>query len=218
MWERVAICLAAMLGVAVLWNLCFRRCNRRRGERAVVLIHSALAGSGEVTAVRWLEPSVLRIMLRLHTRLFHKPQLVVRLVPRQNPLRWLRHWRRAQSDTFTFEANLEVPPGFNLQVGQHRWFGRSRAHLPAHPESWEQQPVTRLILTSRQSWQREVTGMMNALLRCREREVQSVGFSPSPPHFSAIIKPESLAAGDRTSPTVFETLKELAAEVTASRR
>jgi len=170
-----------------------------------------------VVAVRWLGPSIFQIALRLGTGLFQHPGLMVRLVPRQNPLGWLRQWWRREPATVTFEADFDNPPGFNLQVGQHRWCGRTSKRFSRDTDHWKFEQVTPLILTSRQSWQREVTGMMNALLSCRNREVLSLGFRRTSPHFSATIKLEGISVEGRTGTNVFDTLRELAAGASASR-
>jgi len=209
--------MVAGAAAAVVWYLLFRRYNRRQGERAVASIQAALAGTGQVVAVRWLGPSIFQIALRLGTGLFQHPGLMVRLVPRQNPLGWLRQWWRREPATVTFEADFDNPPGFNLQVGQHRWCGRTSKRFSRDTDHWKFEQVTPLILTSRQSWQREVTGMMNALLSCRNREVLSLGFRRTSPHFSATIKLEGISVEGRTGTNVFDTLRELAAGASASR-
>ncbi|MFI5089619.1 MAG: hypothetical protein ACHP7P_06135 [Terriglobales bacterium] len=213
----MAICIVAGTAAAVVWYLFFLRYNRRQGERAVARIQAALAGSGQIVAVRWLGPSIFQIALRLGTSLFQHSELMVRLAPRQNPVRWLRQWWRREPATVTFEADLDIPPGFNLQVGQHRWCGRTSKRFSQDPDRWEFEQVTPLILTSRRSWQREVTGMMNALLSCRDREVMSLGFRRTSPHFSATLKLEGLSPEGRAGSNVFDTLRELAAGASASR-
>jgi len=218
MWGRAAICIVAGAAAAVVWYLFFLRYNRRQGERVVARIQAALADTGQVVAVRWLGPSIFHVVLRLGTGLFQHPGLMVRLAPRQNPVRWLWQWWGHEPATVTFEADFDTPPGFNLQVGQHRWCGRSRKRLPPDSEHWEFERVTPLILTSRRSWQREVTGMMNALLSCRNREGLSLSFRPTSPHFSATIKLEGLSPEGRAGANVFDTLRELAAGASASRQ
>jgi len=217
MWGKVAICLVAVAAAAVAWCLVFRRSNRRQAGSVVEWIRAALAGKGEVIAVRWLGPSIFQVALRLSTSLFQNPALTVRLVPRQNPLRWLRqHWRREPA-TITFEADLDSAPGFNLQVQQQRWSGRTSKRLSPDGKGWEFERVTPLILTSSQTWQREVASMMNALLSCREREVLSLGFRHTSPHFTATIALECISPEGRTGSNVFDTLRELAAGASASR-
>jgi hypothetical protein len=211
MWGRMAICVVASATAVVVWYLFFLRSNRRQADRVVGWIQSALAGKGQVVAVRWLEASIIRVGLRLGTSLFQHPALMVRLTPREMPHRWLRQWWRREPATITFEADFDIPPGFNLQVHQHRWSGRSSKRFASDPERWDFEHVTPLILTSRPTWQREVTGMMNALLGCREREVLSLGFRRTSPHFSATIRLECLSPEGHAGSNVFDTLKELAA-------
>lgn len=218
MWGRAAIGLAAGSTAAVLWYLFFWRYNRRQGEQVVAWIQAALAGTGQVVAVRWLGPALFQVALRLDTSLFQQPALMVRLVPRQMPLRWLRQWWRREPATITWQADLDIPPAFNLQVCHHRWSGRSRKRLVPDRGHWTFEPVAQLILTSRRSWQREVTAMMNALLSCREREVLSLSFHRTSPHFSAVIPLACLSPEGRAGANVFDTLRELAAGASASRR
>jgi len=208
--------MVAGAAAAVVWYLLFLRYDRRQGEQAVARIQAALAGTGQVIAVRWLGPSIFQVALRLGTGLFEHAQLMVRLAPRQNPVSWLRQWWRHAPATVTFEADFYSPPGFNLQVGQHRWCGRTSQRSP-DSDGWEFERVTPLILTSRPSWQREITGMMNTLLSCRDREVLSLGFRPTSPHFSATIRLDGISVEGGTGTNVFDTLRNLAAGASASR-
>ncbi len=217
MWGRAAICLLASAVVVVGWYLTFQRSNRRQAGRVMEWIQAALAGKGHVEAIRWLGPSIFHVALRLGTSLFQHPALMVRLVPREMPLKWLQHWWRRELPTLTFEADLDAAPGFNLQVHQHRWSGRSSKHVSPDPEHWYFEQVTPLIMTSSQSWDREVIGMMNALLSCRNREVLSLGFRRSSPHFSATVPLECISPEGRGGSNVFDTLRELAAGASASR-
>jgi len=216
MWGKVAICIVAVATVLVAWCFFFRHRNRRHGDRVGEWIRAALAGKGEVIAVRWLGPSSFHVALRLSTSLFQHPTLTVRMASRHNPLMWLRqHWRREPA-TVTFEADLDMPPGFNLELYQHSWSGRSSKRA-SEPERWEFERITPLILTSRPRWQREVANMMNALLSCREREVLSLGFRDTSPHFSATIALQCISPEGRAGSNVFDTLRELAAGASASR-
>jgi hypothetical protein len=218
MWGRAAIYLVAgATATVVLWYLLFLRYNRRQADRVLEGIQAALAGKGQVVAFRWLGASLLHVALRLGTSLFQHPALLVRLTPRENPLRWLgQRWRREPA-TITFEADLDIPPSFNLQVRQHRWSGRPSKRISADQAGWEFEQVTPLILTSRRYWQREVTAMMNTLLSCRDREVLSLGFRPTSPHFSATIPLQCISPEGRARSNVFDTLRELAAGASASR-
>jgi hypothetical protein len=217
MWGRVAIGIAAGAAAVVVWYLVFVRYNQRQGERMVARIQAALAGSGQVLAVRWLGSSTFQVALRMATGLFQHPGIMVRLVPRPNPIRWLQQWWRRAPATATFEADFHAPPAFNLQLGRHRWSGRTRRRFARGPGNWQVDRPTPIILTSRPCWPREVTRMMNSLLSRRDREVLSLDFRPTSPHFSATVRLEAITLeNDRVN--IFDTLRELAAEVSASRR
>jgi len=217
MWGKVAIYVLAVTGAIIVWYFSFRRSNRRHADRVLDWIRAAVAGKGQVVAVRWLGASCFHVALRLGTSLFQHPALTVNMAPRQNPLKWLQqHWHGG-AQTITFEADLDVAPGFNLEVHQHRWCGRSSKRSPTDLQSWEFEQITPLILTSRPCWEREVASMMNALLNCRERELLSLGFRNSSPHFSATIALEFISPEGRAGSNVFDTLRELAAGASASR-
>jgi len=217
MWGKMVIGVVAAAAAIVVWYLLLRRANRRHAAHVVDGIRAALAGKGEVVAVRWRSASLFQVVLRLGTSLFRHPALVVRLVPRENPLRWLRQWWRREPATITFEADFDSAPGFNLQVQQHRWSARSSKRISPGSEGWQFEQVTPLILTSSRTWQREVASMMNALLSCREREVLGVGFRRTSPHFSATIALECFSPEGRGGSNLFDTIRELAAGASAPR-
>ena len=217
MWGSAAIYLVAGAIVVLVWYLFFVRSNRRQAERVVEWIRAALAGQGHVVAVNWLGPSMFNVALRLGTSLFENPALMVRLVPREMPLRWLRQWWRREPATLTFEADLDVAPGFNLQIYQHCWSGRSSKRVSPDAERWQFDRVPPLIITSSQSWDGEVIGVMNTLLSCRNRDVLSLGFRRNSPHFSATIPLECISPQGRGGSNVSDTLRELAAGASASR-
>jgi hypothetical protein len=87
--------------------------------------------------------------------------------------------------TLVFEFDLDFPPGFNLEVSNYRWCGRTTRNFYSQPADWHFAQTMPLVLTSRRHWEREVTSMMNALLSCRERQFLSLSCrSPhSPPRW-----------------------------------
>jgi hypothetical protein len=218
MWERAAIYPALIAAAAGVWYFFFCRYNRREGTRTVRWIDSALAGKGQIVAVHWLGAALCELKLRLDRGPFHRPKLTIRLSPRQMPVRWLRHRWRGDTATITWQADLDVPPAFDLEVGRHRWSARSRKRLLPKPTQWTFQPVTPLILTSRRNWPREVISMMNVLLSSVDCPMLSVGFRSSSPHFSAVIPLAWLSPDAGGGEIAFEMMRELAAEASASRR
>ncbi len=217
MWGRVAICVVGGASVITLWYLWFLRYNRRESKQITEWLQAALAGKGRALAIRWLGPSLFQVPLRLTTNVFQHPAVFVRLTPREMPFRWFLHWWRREPATITFEADMDIPPGFNLEVHQHRWSGRTTKKFSPDPEHWHFEQVTPIIMTSRRQWQREVAGMMNALLSCREREFVSIGFRRTSPHFSATVLLECISPAGRNGSNVFDMIRELAAGASASR-
>jgi len=217
MLVRAAILVGLAVAVAGLWYLFFRRYNRRQGKQAVAWIDSALAGAGETVAVRWLGPALLEVKLRLQAGPFHQPAITVALLARHLPIRWLRQWWRREPSTITWQADLDMPPAFNLEVGRHCWSGRTRRRLLRERREWTFRPVTSLILTSRRGAPPEVVSMMNVLLSSRECQMLSVAFRRTSPHFSAVIPLDCISPEEHAGAVVFDTLRELAAGASASR-
>jgi len=217
MLGKAAIFAGLVIAAAVLWYLFFRRYNRRQGTQVMEWIHSALANAGEMVAVRWLGPALFEVKLNLYSGLFQQPNLTVSLVPRHLPIRWLRRWWRREPATVTWQADLDVAPSFNLEVGRHCWSGRTRRRLVPDRTEWTFQPVTSLILTSRRGAPREVVSMMNVLLSSRECQMLSVAFRRTSPHFSAVIPLDCISPEDHAGAVVFDALRELAAGASASR-
>ena len=165
----------------------------------------------------WENASRFRVRLELVTAMFRQASLVVQLSPRQHPLSWLMKQIRRQSETLTFQADLDSAPSFNLEVHNYRWYGRSRRRLSSESHNWELHQTTPFVLTTRNEWQREITSMMNALVASRECECSSVSFRRSSPHFSATVPLEILAPGLQNQPEIFDVLRELAAGASTAR-
>ena len=201
----------------MLWYWLFTSWNRRRAQALLVNIESAL---GQVSSVQWLSSSQFLVSLRLADCNFAQPSVTVRLVPRELPLSWIHGLIKKQRETVTFDANLQYPPGFNLEVQNQRWWGKAkktRKRLPKNSSVVRLKHVGPFVLTSRRDWQRDITSMMHALSASRDCDLLSVSFRRSSPHFSATIPLEAIA-GQQCSPVkVFETLRELASGASAAR-
>ena len=211
----VYVMTAAILVLA--WYFGFVAYNRRQARRIMGWLERALAGQGQILGVQWLRPSLFQAPLRLRTNVFQHPAVLVRIAPRELPFSWLVKWWRREPDMLIFEADFDFPPGFSLEVRNHRWCGRTTRRFSGSPERWEFEQTTPIVLTSRRHWEREVTGMMNALLSCRERDFLRLAFSKRSPHFSATVSLESISPAADSSGNVFEMLRELAGGASAPR-
>jgi hypothetical protein len=208
---RVGIYVLLGAVLVLVWYFAMLAYQRRKAGVLVSWLEKALAGHGQIAGVRWLRPSLFQAALRLRTSVFRHPLVSIRMKPREFPLNWFSNWWQGNPEVLVFEADLDSPPSFNLEVRSHRWCGRTAKRLSTNPDEWTFEQTIPIVLTSRSHWEREVTSMMNALLSCREREFLSLGFHRSSPHFTASVLLDSISPrhGDGTS--LFEMLRELAA-------
>jgi hypothetical protein len=208
---RVGLYVVVGTVLALIWYFAARAYQRRKAGQLMSWLEKALTEHGQVTGMRWLRPSIFQAALRLRTSVFRHPLISVRMKPREFPLNWISSWWQGQPEILVFEADLDSPPGFNLEVRNHRWCGRTAKRLSMDPEDWTFEQTMPIVLTSRRHWEREVTSMMNALLSCREREFLSLAFHRNSPHFTASVLLESISPQHGDGSRIFEMLRELAA-------
>ena len=123
----------ALLGVWYFW---FIRYNHRKAATVLRWVQFACADRGRVLAPRWIGSSLLQATLHLPSRWFADARLTVHLLPRHVPVQWMISRWRKQKETLTFEADLEYAPGFQLDVFNHRWCGRSRSKFFSRSREW----------------------------------------------------------------------------------
>lgn len=213
LWTTYA---AVAIVLIAIWYGVSLRYNRRRGRKVLRWIETAFAGHGKVVGVHWTAPSRFHAQLRLSANVFQHASVIVQLAPRELPLTWLAARLRRQQETVTFEADLDFPPDFNLEVQNHRWMGRTQRCFPRNPSAWHTETMAPFMITTRKDWQRELSSMMDALLASRERDFLSLSFHRSSPHFSASIPLEAISPSAAGS-GLFDVLRELAGGASASR-
>ncbi len=208
----------AVVGIALvlLWYVWFRRQNRRKSIQVLQRVKTAFAGHAQIISVRWTGTSRFSVRLKVLSTLFQHASVLVDLHPRELPLNWL--WSRLQKrkETLTFEADLECPPAFNLEVHNHRWCGRTRS-FPKDHRRVAVDTCGPFVLTTRNDWQREITTMMTALVASRDCDFLSVNFHRSSPHFTATVPLDSLSPESQCEAQIFNVLRELASCASASR-
>lgn len=208
--------LAAVL-LILGWYLSFRRYNRRKGIAVLHWVERAFHQHGEVEGVEWTTASRFRVQLRLVPTLFRKASLLVQLLPRESPVSWMLSRIRKQPETLTFVADLDGAPSFNLEVHNHRWYGRTRRRFPPKVQAWSLEQVGPFVMTTRNDWQRDITSMMGALVASRECDCLTVSFSRTSPHFSATVPLETLSPESQIQSDIFDVLRELAAGAASAR-
>ena len=212
--------IAAGILLVSVWYLWFFRTNRRRSRVLIEQIRSALGGHAQIVGIHWISPSRFHVRLRLFPEIFRQCSVAVQLVPRELPLSWFLSAIRNQRETLTFEADLDVPPGFSLEVHNQRWSGRSGRKERRQPHLDRVETCGPFVLTTRTDWQREITAMMNALVASRDSDFLTVSFRRTSPHFAASVPVSSLSE-EHTARyggyDMFDVLRELADCASASR-
>lgn len=217
MWIEAAACIAAATVAIVLWYAWFLRYNRQRSLQALRWLESSLGGHGRVVGVQWTAPSRAQAQLRLAPGVFQRVWAIVELLPRELPLRWIAARLRRQPEMITFQADLDIPPEFNLEVHNHRWCARTRRKVPRDAARWETERVTPFMLVTRNEWQREISPMVDALLASRDQDFLNVTFQRRSPHLCASLPVDALAPDAPQHADLFEVLRELAGSASASR-
>lgn len=212
----IAIDVVAGAALILLWYFVFLRYNRRKSIAVLQRIRIAFAGHAQIVGIRWTGASYFHIRLRVLSHLFQHASIAVHLHPRELPLNWAWVRLKNRQETLTFEADLEFPPVFNLEVQNHRWCGRTR-RFPKDGSGIALEHCGPFVLTTRHDWQREITTMMNALVASRDSDFLSVSFRRTSPHFSATVSLDSLLPESDCEAQMFDVLRELASCASASR-
>ena len=205
----ILIDAASAATLLTVWYLLFLRYNRRRSKEILQRLRGAFAPQAQIMSVRWMGSSQFTVRLRVVSTLFQQATLQVRMHPRQIPFLWMWERLKRQQEQMTFEADLECPPGFNLEVQNHRWCGRTRNKLPRDLRRLALDQCGPFVLTTRNDWQREITAMMSALVASRDCDFLSVNFRRTSPHFSATL-PLFSVAQETGEAQFFDVLQELA--------
>ncbi len=203
--------------LVVAWYFWFLRYNRRKALQVIHWIERAFCGHAKIGNVHWAAASRFDVQMLLSPCLFRQASLMVQLLPREVPVSWLLSRMRHQPETLTFQADLDCAPCFNLEVHNHRWYGRTRRRFPEKSQSWMLHHAGPFVLTTRNDWQREITSMMGALVASRECDCLTVCFRRSSPHFSVTVPLETISPSSETQGEIFDVLRELAAGASTAR-
>jgi hypothetical protein len=199
------------------WYVSFVRYNRAKAAEVLLWIKTAMSGHAQILGVQWCSSSRFQVRLRVGPGTFQRACVVVQLMPREFAFNWLASKLKKERELVTFEADLDYPPSFNLEIHNQRWCGRSKRGAKLDPERSHVESFGPFVLTTRKDWQREITAMINALFASRDSDFQSVKFHSKSPHLSATVPLDSLAPQNACGNNVFHVLRELADCAGASR-
>jgi hypothetical protein len=216
LWVSAGIVVGSTLAL-LAWYLLAMQQHRRRALEVLQWIENAVAGHGRVAGFHWVTSSRFAVPVRLRSRGFSNAAFLVQLPRREWPLLWLRDRLRNEQPSITFTADLDAPPGFNLQVHNHRWCGRTTRKFSENPNHWVFEQTPPFILTSRRDWHQEILNMMGSLVASRDGEFVRLAFQPRSPNLVATAPLESIAPQAGTRGRMLDVLRELASEASASR-
>jgi hypothetical protein len=208
--------LTAAAAICTAWYWMALRHNRRRAIQVLHWIEVALAGQGQASGIRWMARSRFKVPLRLHCGVFHRAWMLVDLTPCEMPLRWLLNKARGRREVLTFQADLDLPPSFSMEVHNLRWFARSSRKAPARRTSWSFEHTGPFVISTRRAWPKEISSAMTSVAKGENREFLNVSFQARSPHFSVTLPLESIAPGSPNRSCMFETMRELAARSSTS--
>ena len=212
--------LAASFSVVAIacatWYWFAVRYSRRRAGKVARWIESALAGQGHVIGIRWLSSSRFQVPLRLAQGMFRRASVVVDMSPCELPLQWFLGKIRARQEVLTFQADLDLPPVFCLHVQNFRWFARSSRKAPKNDSGWMFDRTTPLVISTRSDWQKELSSAISSLAQGQSQDFLSIQFQRRSPHFRVTLPLDAIAPGSPTRTCVFESMRELASNSSAS--
>lgn len=194
MGRLILIDALAAAVLLLLWYAWFVRYNRRRGNALLRWVQAACMGKGRILQTEWQKSSsLLRATLRLSSRWFEDIHLTICLLPRATPLQWaLSRWRK-NGETLVFEADLGFPPGFDIDVIRRRWSGHSFKKTSPSARVWTISRPGPVVLTTKEDWPVELSGLINTLTSWRDKDFLNVRFKSTSPHFTATVALETLS-------------------------
>ncbi len=208
--------LVVLAGGCAAWYWLAVRQHREKSTQVLRWIDSALLGRGRGIGIVWTTTSGFKVPLLLSSGIFRRASMLVELTPRELPLRWLRRHLGKEPELITFQADLDLPPAFSLDVRTFRWFGRTTKETSPEGVSWGVEPVTPFIISTRPDWQKEISSTMTSLARSASREFLEIRFQRTSPHFSVSLPLDSIAPESPTRSCLFDAMRELAGSSSAS--
>lgn len=215
MFLLVASLILTVVG-CVAWYWIATRYSRRRAGEIGRWIETALAGQGQITAIRRISSSRLRVPIRLTHGVFRQAIVMVDMIPYEWPFRWLLSKIKGQSETLTFQADLDLPPAFALHVQNFRWYARSSRKTMQNADGWAFEQTGPVVISTRSDWQKEISSTMTSLARGNTQDFLSIDFQRRSPHFSVTLPLEAISPDSPVRSCVFESMKELASNSSAS--
>ena len=212
----LAILLIAAAALCVTWYCVSVRRKRRKAREVLRWIQSSLTGRGHVVGISWISPSRFRVPLRLTCGVFQRAWVLVELNTQQTPVQWLFSKIKGRREVLQFQADLDCPPSFSLQMQNFRWFARSSKKSSIERPGWQFERLPTVMISTKPELQREIASTMTSLSKGDSGDFLEVNFQRQSPHFSATLPLESLAPGSPARSYVLDAMRELAGSASVS--
>src|SRR5258708_34093382 len=108
--------LVVLAGGCEAWYWLAVRQHREKSTQVLRWIDSALLGRGRGLGIVWTTTSGFKVPLLLSSGIFRRASMLGELTPRELPLRWLLRLLGKEPDLMTFQADLDLPPAFSLDL------------------------------------------------------------------------------------------------------
>jgi hypothetical protein len=163
-----------------------------------------------VVGISWISGSRFRVPLRLTCGVFHRAWVVVELRAQQNPVQWILDLLRERREVVTFQADLDYPPTFSLQMRNFRWFARSGRKDSINRPGWQFEHLQTVMIGTKPAHQKEIASTMTSLSTGDNGDFLEVSFQRGSPHFSATLPLEALSPEAPARTYVLDAMRELA--------
>lgn len=200
----------ALIALCITWYAVSLRRKREKAREILRWIQASLSGRGHVVGISWMAASRFRVPLRLTCGVFRRAWVLVDMRTQQTPVHWLIHKINSPQEVITFQADLDSPPTFSLQMQNFRWFARSSPKTEIENTGWQFERLPSVLITTKSQTQKEIAGTMTSLSRGDNGEFLEVSFQRSSPNFSATLPLESLAPGAPTRTYLLDAMREMA--------
>lgn len=204
------VTVVAVIAMFVTWYTVSLRRKREKAREILRWIQASLAGRGHVVGISWTAASRFRVPLRLTCGVFRSAWVLVEMRTQQTPVQWLLHKISSQREVLTFQADLDCPPTFSLEMQNFRWFARSSRKAEIERPGWQFERLSPVMITTKPESQREIASTMTSLSRGDNSEFLEVRFQRSSPHFSATLPLDALAPGAPARTYILDAMREMA--------
>jgi hypothetical protein len=204
------ITLVAVAALCVTWYAVALRQKREKSKEILRWIQASLAGRGHVVGISWTAASCFRVPLRLTCGVFNRAWVLVEMRSQQTPVHWLFNKLNGRPEVLTFQADLDCPPTFSLQMQNYRWFVRSSPKAEIDRPGWQFERLPSVMISTKPDSQKEIASTMASLSKGDNAEFLEVSFQRCSPHFSATLPLEALAPDAPTRTYMLDAMREMA--------